>query len=116
MLLQGFVPEVGDQLAHEVARLAGETTVRWVAAISFVWFGLLVFYEVDYAVNIVFGAAHLRHALGATAMAVGLIGVVGLFFTLSFLVTQILRMLLHQASRIGNLDFEVLLINYFMLS
>lgn len=110
------MPEVGDQLAHEVARLAGETTVRWVAAISVVWFGLLVFYEVGYAVNIVFGAAHLRHALGATAMAVGLIGVFGLFFTLSFLVTQILRMLLHQASRIGKLDFEVLLINYFMLS
>lgn len=42
-LLQGFVPEVGDQLAQEVARLAGETTVRWVAAISFVWFDLLVF-------------------------------------------------------------------------
>lgn len=115
-LLQGFVPEVGDQLADEVARLAGETTVRWVAAISFVWFGLLVFYEVDYAVNIVFGAGHLRHALGATVMAVGLLGVVGVFFTLSFLVTQILQMLLHQASRIGNLDFEALLVNHFMLS
>ncbi|MDO9116511.1 MAG: YihY/virulence factor BrkB family protein [Nitrospira sp.] len=115
-LLQGFMPELGDQLAMEVGRLAGEDTVRWVAAISFVWFGLLVFYEVDYAVNIVFGAGHLRHAFGATAMAVGLLGIVGLFFTLSFLVTQILRMLLHQASRIGNLDFEALLINHFMLS
>lgn len=49
-------------------------------------------------------------------MAVGLLGVAGLFFTLSFLVTQILRLLLHQASRIGNLDFEILLINHFMLS
>jgi len=115
-LLQGFMPELGDQLAMEVGRLAGEDTVRWVAGISFVWFGLLVFYEVDYAVNIVFGTTHLRHALGATAMAVGLLGVVGLFFTLSFLVTQILRMLVHQASRIGNLNFEALLANHFMLS
>ncbi len=115
-LLQGFMPELGDQLAMEVGRLAGEDTVRWVAGISFVWFGLLVFYEVDDAVNIVFGTAHLRHALGTPAMAFGLLGVVGLFFTLSFLVTQILRMLLHQASRIGNLNFEELLVNHFMLS
>lgn len=115
-LLQAFLPELGDTLAAEVSRLAGEQTVRWVAGLSFVWFGLLVCFEVDYAVNVVFGTAHLRHPLGATAMAVGLLGGVGLFFTLSFLVTQILRMLAHQASRIGNLDFEALLANHVMLS
>lgn len=115
-LLRGFMPELGDQLAAEVSRLAGEDTVRWVAGLSFVWFGLLVFYEVDYTVNVVFNTVHLRHALGATAMAVGLLGLIGLFFTLSFLMTQILRMLFHQASRIGNLNFEALLANHFMLS
>jgi membrane protein len=115
-LLQGFMPELGDELAAEVSRLAGEQTVRWVAGASFVWFGLLVFYEVDYAVNVVFGTVHLRHALGATAVAIGLLGLVGLFFTLSFLVTQILQILAHQASRIGNLDVEGLVGNHFMLS
>jgi membrane protein len=115
-LLQGFMPELGDELAAEVARLAGEETVRWVAGVSFVWFGLLVFYEVDYTVNVIFGTVHLRHALGATAMAIGLLGLVGLFFTLSFLVTQILRMLVHQASRMGNINLEALLLNHFMLS
>jgi membrane protein len=115
-LLQAFMPELGDQLAEEVARLAGEQTVRWVAGVSFVWFGLLVFYEVDYTVNVIFGTVHLRHALGSTAVAMGLLGLVGLFFTLSFLVTQILRMLVHHASRIGNVDLGSLLVNHFMLS
>lgn len=40
-LLQGFVPEVGDQPADGVAWMAAETTVLWVAAISFVWFGYM---------------------------------------------------------------------------
>lgn len=115
-LLQGFMPDLGDELAAEISRLAGERSVRWVAGLAFVWFGLLVFYEVDYAVNVVFGTAHLRYALGATAVAVGLLGLIGLFFTLSFLATQILRLLLHQASRLGNLNFEALLANHFMLS
>lgn len=115
-LLQGFVPQLGDELAAEIARLAKEQTVRWVALGAFVWFGLLVFYEVDYAVNVVFGTAHLRHPFGSTIVAFALLGLVGLFFSLSFLATQILHMLLRHASRIGNVDFTGVLANHFLLS
>ncbi len=115
-LLQGFVPDLGAELAGEIARLAAEQTVRWVAFGAFVWFGLLVFYEVDYAVNVVFGTAHLRHPFGSTLVAFALLGLVGLFFTLSFLATQILQMLLRHASRIGNLDFTGAMANHFLLS
>ncbi len=115
-LLHGFLPTLGGEVAAEITRLAGEQTVRWVAFGAFVWFGVLVFYEVDYAVNVVFETADRRHPLGSTVVAFALLGLVGLFFTLSFLATQILQMLLRHASMIGNIDFTAMLANHFLLS
>src|SRR5574342_173165 len=52
--LKGFLPTLGERLAIELQRIAEMDTVRWLAFLAFAWFGTLVFYELEYALNVVF--------------------------------------------------------------
>ena len=52
--LKGFLPTLGERLAVELQPISELETVRWLVFLSFAWFGTLVFYELDYALNVVF--------------------------------------------------------------
>jgi membrane protein len=102
--LQGFFPTFGAELAEEVKRVASEQAVRWVVLFTFAWFGLLVFYELDYAVNEVFEIPQHRHPLISMAVSIVLLGLVGLLLILSYVVTQMLDLMVRNAPRIGGID------------
>ncbi len=113
---QGFMPNLGPELSEEIKRISQEEVVRLVVFLTFAWFGLLVFIEVEYAVNVVFESPHKRHPLISTALSIALIGLVALLFILSYLVTQILSILISSAPRLGNLDKVALGVHHFLLS
>ncbi|MBM4134547.1 MAG: YihY/virulence factor BrkB family protein [Nitrospira sp.] len=102
--LQGFLPMLGADLAEEVKRVAGEQIVRWVVFLAFVWFGMLVFYEMNYAVNVVFETPRKRGALLSSLASFALLGLVEVLMVLSYLVTQTLGRLVSYAPRIGGID------------
>jgi membrane protein len=52
--LKGFLPSLGEHLAEELHRTSVLESARWLVFLSFFWFGGLVFYELDYALNVVF--------------------------------------------------------------
>lgn len=102
--LQGFLPMLGPHLAEEIRRVATEQVVRWVVFLVFVWFGMLVFYEVDYAVNVVFGTHRKRSPLISTLASIALLGLVEIQMILSYAVTQILSLLVSFTPRFGGMD------------
>lgn len=114
--LQGFLPTLGANLAEEVKRVAGEQIVRWVSFLAFVWFGMLVFYEVDYAINVVFESPRKRHPLISTVMSVALLGLVEGLMILSYLVTQVLGLLVSYAPRIGGIDLVAIAAHKLLLA
>ena len=91
--LQGFLPTLGERLAIELQRIGEMDSVRWLVFLSFAWFGTLVFYEVDYALNVVFESARKRHPLISTAIAVASQGAIGLLLVLSYVATQTINLL-----------------------
>jgi len=52
-------------------------TVRWAVFLAFIWFSALVFYELDYALNVVFESTWRRHPLISTGIAVASLAVTG---------------------------------------
>jgi membrane protein len=114
--LNGFLPALGPDLAEEIKRVAGIEAVRWVIVVTAIWFGMQVFYEMDYAVNVVFGTQRKRHPLLSAAMSAALIGLVGLLLLLSYLVTQVLGLLVLYAPRMGKLDLAAVVAYRFLLS
>lgn len=114
--LNGFLPALGPDLAEEIKRVAGIEAVRWVIVATAIWFGMQVFYETDYAVNVVFGTQRKRHPLLSAAMSAALVGLVGLLLLLSYLVTQILGLLVLYAPRMGKLDVAAVVTYRFLLS
>lgn len=113
---QGFMPGLGAALAEEVKRVASEQVVQWVVLAVFSWFGMLVFYEVDYAVNVVFGSARTRNALISTLMSVVLLIFVGLLMTASYVITQIMNVIVSYAPRIAGIDSVALAAHGFLLA
>lgn len=113
---QAFMPTLGPELTEEIQRISREQIVRVVVFLTFAWFGLLVFIEVEYAVNVVFESPRKRHPLISTALSVALIGLVALLFILSYLVTQILSLLVSSAPQLGGLDKVALDLHHFLLS
>src|SRR5574341_1934991 len=113
--LQGFLPSLGEDLAAEMERVAGEQVSHVVVLLTFAWFGLQVFYEVDYAVNVVFEVPRQRNPLITTAISVALLGLVGALFTLSYIVTQVLDLIviyapgLESKSPLATATYEFLL-------
>jgi membrane protein len=102
--LQNFLPTVGADFALEIKRVASEQVARWVVFLTFIWFGLLVFYEVDYTINVVFETVHERHALVSTLISVILLGLVGVLLVLSYGVSQMMAVLVTYAPRIAGID------------
>lgn len=114
--LKGFFPNLGTNLAEEIKRVADEHVSHLVVFFTFTWFGLQVFYEVDFTVNVVFETSRKRNPLITTAISVALLGLVGVLFTLSYLMTQILDGLALYAPRFGGIDLMPVAAHKFLLS
>ncbi len=112
---QGFLPGLGATLAEEVRHAAGEPIVGWVGLLAFLWFSGLVFYEVDYAVNVVFGTARTRNALISTLMSVALLGFVQALMIVSYVITQVSDMIVSYAPRMGGIDVMAVTANQILL-
>ena len=113
--MKGFLPGVGVDLAGQLQQAAGEGIVGWVGLLAFIWFSGLVFYEVDYAVNVVFGTARTRNPLISTIMSVAALSFVELLMVLSYGLTQALDILLSNAPSLGNFDLLAVAANSFVL-
>lgn len=114
--MEGFLPNAWPQLTEEIERVASERTVRWVVLLTFAWFATLVFYEIEYAMHVVFGTSARRNPLVATARSVALLGLFGLLVVASFIATQVMNLLISVAPRIGGLDVLVSAASQFLLS
>lgn len=106
--LKGFLPSMGEHVVTELQRVSALETVRWAVFLTFVWFGTLVFYELDYALNVVFESTWKRHPLISTAIAVASLGVTGLVLILSYVATQAINFLTAYAPRLWGLDLLAL--------
>lgn len=114
--LKGFLPILGARLAEELQRVAETETVRWLVFLSFAWFGTLVFYELDYTLNVVFDSTRQRHPLISIVISVTLLGVVGLLLIVSYVATQSVNILVAYAPRLWGLDFLALAAHDFFLT
>jgi membrane protein len=106
--LKGFLPSMGEHVVKELHRVSALETVRWAVLLTFVWFGALVFYELDYALNVVFESTWRRHPLISTAIAVASLGLTGLVLILSYIATQTVNFLTAYAPRLWGLDLLAL--------
>ncbi len=106
--LQGFLPTLGEGLAEELQRVSEMETVRWVVFLSFSWFGAIVFYELDYTLNVVFDSTWKRHPLISTVISVALLGAAGLLLIVSFVATQTVNILTTYAPHFWGLDLLAL--------
>ena len=106
--LKGFLPSLGEHVAAELHRVSAMETVRWAVFLAFAWFGTLVFYELDYALNVVFESTWRRHPLISTAIAVASLAVSGLVLILSYVATQTINFLTGYAPELWGLDLLAL--------
>ncbi|MHC9063644.1 YihY/virulence factor BrkB family protein [Nitrospira sp. CMX1] len=114
--LKGFLPSLGERLAQELHRISSLDSVRWIVLLSFFWFGGLVFYELDYALNVVFQSTQKRHPLISTAISIALLGSTGLLLFLSYVATQTMTLLTAYAPRLWGLDLVALAAHDFHLT
>ncbi len=114
--LKGFLPSLGERLAEELHRISSLDSVRWLIFLSFFWFGGLVFYELDYALNVVFESTQKRHPLISTAISIALLGSTGLLLFISYVATQIISLLTAYAPRLWGLDLVALAAHDFHLT
>ncbi len=114
--LKGFLPSLGERLAEELHRISVLESVRWLVFLSFFWFGGLVFYELDYALNVVFESTRKRHPLISTAVSIALLGSTGLLLFISYVATQAITVLTAYAPRLWGLDLVALAAHDFHLT
>ncbi len=114
--LKGFLPSLGERLAQELHRISSLESVRWIVLLSFFWFGGLVFYELDYALNVVFQSTQKRHPLISTAISGALLGSTGLLLFTSYVATQAIAFLTAYAPRLWGLDLVALAAHDFHLT
>lgn len=114
--LKGFLPSLGEHVAAELHRVSALETVRWAVFLAFAWFGTLVFYELDYALNVVFESTRRRHPLISTGIAVASLGVTGLVLILSYVATQTVNFLTGFAPQLWGLDLLALAAHDWFLS
>jgi membrane protein len=114
--LKGFLPSLGERLAEELHRIGVLEGVRWLAFLSIFWFGGLVFYELDYALNVVFESTQKRHPLISTAISIALLGSTGLLMFLSYVATQTITFLTAYAPKLWGLDLVALAAHDFHLT
>ena len=106
--LKGFLPSLGEHVVKELHRVSALETVRWAVFLTFAWFGTLVFYELDYALNVVFESARRRHPLISIGIAVASLAVTELVLLLSYGATQIVNILTGYVPRLWGLDLLAL--------
>jgi membrane protein len=106
--LEGFLPSMGELIGKELHRVSGLDTVRWAVFLTFVWFGTLVFYELDYALNVVFESAWRRHPLISTGIAVASLAVTEFAMLLSYGATHIVNILTGYVPTLWGLDLLAL--------
>lgn len=114
--LKGFLPSLGERLAEELHRISALESVRWLVFLSFFWFGGLVFYELDYALNVVFESTQKRHPLISSAISIALLGSTGLLLFLSYVATQTITFLTAYAPKLWGLDLVALAAHDFHLT
>ena len=114
--LKGFLPSLGEGLSEELHRISALESVRWLVLLSFFWFGGLVFYELDYALNVVFESTQKRHPLISTAISIALLGSTGLLLFLSYVATQTITFLTAYAPKLWGLDLVALAAHDFHLT
>jgi len=114
--LKGFLPSLGEHLAEELHRISALESVRWVVFLSCAWFGALVFYELDYALNVVFESTRRRHPLISTAISVALLGATSVLLVVSYVATQTINLLIGYVPRLGGLDLVGLAAHDFVLT
>lgn len=114
--LKGFLPGLGAGLANEIRRVAELEPVRWIVLLAFAWFGTLVFVEIDYTINVVFGSPRHRHPLIATAVAVALFGVIELLLIVTYAATQTIDALVAHAPRSWSIDLVAIAAHDFVLT
>lgn len=114
--LKGFLPSLGERLAEELHRISVLESVRWLVFLSFLWFGGLVFYELDYALNVVFESTQERHPLISTTVSIALLGSTGLLLFISYVATQAIAFLTAYAPRLWGLDLVALAAHDFHLT
>ncbi|TKS59357.1 MAG: hypothetical protein EWM72_02369 [Nitrospira sp.] len=114
--LKGFLPSLGERLAEELHRISTLESVRWIVFISSAWFGALVFYELDYALNVVFESTRRRHPLISTAISVASLGATGLLLIISYVATQTINFLTGYVPRLWGLDLVGLAAHDFLLT
>ncbi len=113
--LEGFLPHLGTDLAREIRRVSSEPVMRWGAFFAFLWFGLLVFYEMQYAINVVFDPGKRRPIVASVGLSVALVGLVEMLMVLSYVVTKALRLLVAYAPDFGGLNWLALAAHDFMV-
>ena len=106
--LKGFLPSLGERLADELHRVSALESVRWAVFLAFFWFGGLVFYELDYALNVVFQCTRRRHPLISTGISAALLGATGLLLIISYVATQIIDFLTDYAPKLWGMNFVAL--------
>ena len=106
--LKGFLPSLGEYVAKELHRVSALETVRWAVFLAFAWFGTLVFYELDYVLNVVFESTRRRHPLISIGISVASLAVTGLVLLISYGATQIINFLTGYAPRLWGLDLLAL--------
>jgi membrane protein len=106
--LKGFLPSLGEHIAKELHRVSALEIVRWAVFLTFVWFGTLVFYELDYALNVVFESTWRRHPLISTGIAVASLVATEFVLLLSYGATQIVNFLTGYVPRLWGLDLLAL--------
>lgn len=114
--LKSFLPSLGEHVAEEFHRISALESVRWVVFLSFAWFGALVFYELDYALNVVFESTRRRHLLISTAISVALLGATSLLLIVSYVATQMINYLISYAPRPWGIDLVGLAAHDFLLT
>lgn len=114
--LKGFLPSLGEHVAEELHRVGVLESVRWVVFLTFAWFGALVFYELDYALNVVFESTWRRHPLISTMISVASLGATGLLLIVSYVGTQTVNLLIAYAPRLWGLDLIALAAHDFFLT
>ncbi|MDH4078318.1 MAG: YihY/virulence factor BrkB family protein [Nitrospira sp.] len=114
--LKGFLPSLGERLADELHRISSLESVRWLVFLSFFWFGGLVFYELDYALNVVFESTQKRHPLISTGISIALLGSTGLLLFVAYVATETITFLTAYAPRLWGLDLVALAAHEFHLT
>ncbi|HEX5544620.1 MAG TPA: YhjD/YihY/BrkB family envelope integrity protein, partial [Nitrospira sp.] len=114
--LKEFLPSLGERLAQELHRISVLENVRWLVFLSFFWFGGLVFYELDYTLNVVFESMPERHPLISTAISIALVGSTGLLLLTAYVGTQTIAFLTDYAPRLWGLNLVALAAHDFHLT